>query len=371
MKKRILFLIHDLGPRGAEKVLVNLVNGMDRTLFDISVRTLFDWGPNRQALSPDVHYSSWICRDVPGNSHWMKLWTPEQIFKRIIPEDYDIIVSFLEGPCARVVGGCPDNGTKVVNWIHITMPSEEKFLEGFRNRKEAERCYGRADALVFVSGDVRDSFLKKYQAQKKTAVIYNVYESDRIRSIAVEEPSDPAIGKDTLNWCSAGRLLPVKGWKRMLKIQKRLVSEGIPAVFYLLGEGPQRKELEKMAEDLKITDSVVFAGYQMNPYAYMSRCILTACASFREGFSTMAVESLLVGTPVCSVEVGGMKELLGENGEYGIVTENDDEALYTAVRRFFVDESFRKLYQEKALERGKFFDQAASVRKAEELLLSL
>ena len=85
MKKKILFLIHDLGPGGAEKVLVNLANGLDKRKFDISLRTLFDWGPNRKLLSPEVHYSSWIKRDIPGNSHWMKLWSPENLFKHIIP----------------------------------------------------------------------------------------------------------------------------------------------------------------------------------------------------------------------------------------------------------------------------------------------
>ena len=96
--KRILFLIHDLGPGGAEKVLVNLVNGLDRTRFDVSVKTLFNWGPNRQFLGPDVKYSSWIPMDIPGNSHMMKLLTPEQLWKMIVPDKYDIAVSFLEGP---------------------------------------------------------------------------------------------------------------------------------------------------------------------------------------------------------------------------------------------------------------------------------
>ena len=45
-------------------------------------------------------------------------------------------------------------------------------------------------------------------------------------------------------------------------------------------------------------------------------------------FSTAATEALIVGTPVCTVEVSGMKEMLGENDEYGIVTENSEEALY-------------------------------------------
>ena len=48
--KKILFLIHDLGQGGAEKVLVNLVNNMDTTKFDITVMTLFDEGVNKQFL---------------------------------------------------------------------------------------------------------------------------------------------------------------------------------------------------------------------------------------------------------------------------------------------------------------------------------
>ena len=47
---KILFLIHDLGPGGAEKVLVNLVNNMDRTKFDVSLVALFGGGINEQFL---------------------------------------------------------------------------------------------------------------------------------------------------------------------------------------------------------------------------------------------------------------------------------------------------------------------------------
>ena len=138
MKKRILFLIHDLGPGGAEKVLVNLVNGLDRQKFDISLRTLFNWGPNRDLLLPDVKYSYWVNKNIPANSHWMKIWTPEQLYQKIIPEDFDIVVSFLEGPTARVVGGIPIKSgvTKTVSWIHTPILTEQKFSEGFRSKEE-------------------------------------------------------------------------------------------------------------------------------------------------------------------------------------------------------------------------------------------
>ena len=370
MKKRVLFLIHDLGPGGAEKVLVNLVNSLDKEKFDVSLRVLFDWGPNRKNLSPDVHYSSWIGRDVPANSYWMKLWTPQQLWKMIISETYDIVVSFLEGPCARVVGGCPENGPKTVSWIHTPILNETKFTEGFRNRAEAERCYDHADAMVFVSRDVRDAFRQFFITRKIEKILYNIYDSEKIRRLAAEHTPFP-IDPDRINWCGIGKLVPLKGWERMLDIQKKLRIEIIPAHFYLFGDGPQRQELERKAAEQGIADSVTFTGYLDNPYALLSRCDLYVNASDREGFSTAVVESLLCGTPVCAVDIGGMKEILGENNEFGVVTENDEDALFKAVRHFLTDEAYREEYRQRAFERAEDFDRDKSVKAVEDLLLSL
>ena len=65
-KKRVLFLIHDLGHGGAEKVLVNLVNNMDRNKFDITVMALFGGGVNEQFLKPDIHYRAVFQRCFAG-----------------------------------------------------------------------------------------------------------------------------------------------------------------------------------------------------------------------------------------------------------------------------------------------------------------
>lgn len=371
MKKRILFLIHDLGPRGAEKVLVNLANGLDREKFDVSVRTLFDWGPNRDALAPDVYYSYWIDRIIRGNSHIMKLWTPEQLWKMIIPEKYDIAAAFLEGPCSRVVGGCPEDGTKIVSWIHTPIRDSRKFAEGFRSSSEAVRCYSRADGIVFVSEDVKNAFLRHYRPQKRNEILYNVFDSEKIKSLAAESPGCPMPDPLQLNWCGIGRMISEKGWERMLKIQRRLLDAGFPAHFYLIGDGPQQKEFEQLAENLGLGSSVTFTGYLDNPYAILSRCMLYVSASLREGFSTTAVESLLCGTPVCTVDVGGMREILGPNGEYGVITSNDDEALYKAVYHFFADKEYRERYRLKASERGAHFDMHQTLSAAESFLLSL
>lgn len=365
---KILFLIHDLGHGGAEKVLVNLVNNMDPAKFDISVTALFGGGVNEQFLKPHIHYRAVFRRAFPGNSHVMKLFTPRQLYRLCVKEHYDIAVSYLEGPSARIVSGCPDKDTKLVSWIHCTMHSPQEAAIGFRSVEELHACCTHLDAMVFVAKTVEDAFLQNCDYTGKTAVLYNTNDTDHILRQAADSA---ALAPDTFRWCGMGKLTPVKGFDRMLRIQKRLVEDGHAAHLYLLGEGELRSQLENDAQTLGIADSVTFLGYQTNPYRYLSGCDLFVCSSHSEGFSTAATEALIVGIPVCTVEVSGMKEMLGENNEWGIVTENDEEALYQGIKSLLDDPALLAHYKEKAAQRGKTFSTANTVKAVEDLLLSL
>ena len=90
--------------------------------------------------------------------------------------------------------------------------------------------------------------------------------------------------------------------------------------------------MKKYSEKYELTDYVTLLGYQENPYKYIARCDLFVCASAREGFSTAATEALITGTAICTVNVSGMREMLGEDNEYGIVTENDDISLLNGIK---------------------------------------
>ena len=103
--KKVLFLIHDLGQGGAEKVLVNLVNNMDRSKFDISVTVLFGGGVNEQFLVPDIHFHAVFPNEIPGNSKLMKFLTPEQLHKICVKEHYDIEVRLSSSP-REILGVC-------------------------------------------------------------------------------------------------------------------------------------------------------------------------------------------------------------------------------------------------------------------------
>ena len=365
---KILFLIHDLGHGGAEKVLVNLVNNMDPTQFDITVMALFGGGVNEQFLKPQIRYQTVFKKSFPGNSHIMKLFSPETLHKWFIKERYDIEVSYLEGPSARIISGCPCKDTKLVSWIHVEQHTAKKASISFRSYREALRCYSRFKRTICVSEYVKQDFANIYPTLPDLCVLYNTNETAQILEKSAEKAD---ICQDALCWCGVGKLLPSKGFDRMIRIQKRLADEGYNTHFYALGEGKQHEELEALVRELGLDASVTFLGYQTNPYKYVAKCDLFVCASFAEGFSTAATEALIVGTPVCTVEVSGMKEMLGENNEWGIVTENDEEALYQGIKRLLDDPALLAHYKEKAAQRGRTFSTENTVKAVEEMLLSL
>lgn len=367
---KILFLIHDLGQGGAEKVLVNLVNNMDRSIFDISVTVLFGGGVNEQFLASDIHFRAVFPKEVPGNSKLMKLLTPAQLHRMCVKEHYDIEVSYLEGPSARVISGCQDANTKLVSWIHVEQHTMERLSGSFRSEREARECYDRFDQTVCVSQYVHDDFCCILNFQKPCRVLYNTVESEKILTHA-DDTAPELMDDGKIRLMVVGTLKESKGYMRLLSIIKRLRDEEYPVHLYILGIGPLQQEMERYIQASDLQEAVTLLGYQTNPYKYVAKCDLFVCASFAEGFSTAATEALIVGTPVCTVEVSGMKEMLGEHDEWGIVTENSEEALYQGIKDLLDHPDKLTHYKEKAIERGKTFSTENTVRAVEEMLLKL
>ena len=111
---RVLFMIPNLGHGGAEKVMVNLVNHMDKSKFSITVMTLYDEGVNRQFLADEINYKSCLHRSFPGIAHFFKIFTPKQLYRYFVKEHYDVIISYLEGQTARIISGCDNTNTKKI-----------------------------------------------------------------------------------------------------------------------------------------------------------------------------------------------------------------------------------------------------------------
>lgn len=369
--KKILFMIPDLAGGGAEKVLVNLVNNMDREKFDITVKTLFDVGVNRNKLLPHIKREYCIKKQFRGNSKFFLLFKPETLFKRFIKEHYDIIVSYLEGPTARIVSGCKDKDTKLVSWIHCKIDNEKVASVGFRSFQEAKNCYNKFNYTACVSNWVKGYFVNSFHFDKPIGVLYNTIETAEILNKSKEKIEDVEFANDGYNICSVGKITYVKGFDRLVKVHKCLLENGVKNHMYIFGIGEDKAKLQAYLAENNLLDTFTFMGYKNNPYKYVRNCDLYVCSSHSEGFSTSVTESLVVGTPVVTTLCSGMQEMLGKNNEYGIITDNNEDALYEGIKKMLTTDGLLEYYSDKAQERGKKFSTEKTVKAVEDMLESL
>lgn len=362
---KILFLIPTLMHGGAEKVLVNLVNNLDQEKYDITLYSIFDGGVNKQFLNKNIQYQSKFKKVFRGNSQLMKLLAPKVLYNYFIKEEYDILVSYLEGPAARIISGCANPKTKKIAWIHSDTLTESLASVGFRNFAEAKKLYNQFDHIVGVSKNVVNSFKKTLQPSVPLHVLYNVNETEKIRLLA-RESVPYQFPENILNICSVGKISSNKGFDRLLDVHYQLMKEGFPHQINIMGIGEDQAQLEKRVKELGLEDSFKLLGFHKNPYQYMSKCDLYVCASYREGFSTAVTEALIVGLPVVSTNCSGAHELLGENNEYGIVTENSTEGLYKGLKDMISNPERLAHYTNQSKLRGSFFSTENTVQATDE-----
>ena len=108
------------------------------------------------------------------------------------------------------------------------------------------------------------------------------------------------------------RIHPQKRPFLMLEIAKE-AKKRIPAIaFVVVGDGPQLGELKVAVEREKLQDTVYLAGRQSDMRPYYKDAVLTLICSLKEGLALTAYESLSMGKPVVTSDVGGQAELIDE-----------------------------------------------------------
>ena len=366
--KKILFLIPNLEHGGAEKVLVNLVNNLDPQKYDITLQTLFDVGVNKEDLKPHIRYRSLFKWEFRGNNRFFQLFPAKFLWKWLVKEHYDIAVSYLEGPTSRILSGCDAPHTKRIAWLHIELNTPKLAALGFRNVTEAQKAYLSFDEVIAVSKNVSSCFLKNLGIQRDIRILYNTNETEQILQRSLEPMEDPRFPTDGPIVCSVAKLMPTKGFDRLLVVHKRLLDEGIFHKVCILGIGEDQKMLEREIVRLGVQDSFLLLGFQKNPYKFVSRCDLYVCSSRREGFSTAVTEALILGVPVVSTDCSGAKELLGEDNEHGIVVDNSEDGIYQGMKRMLCDPELLAYYKTYAAKKGNCFSRTATVRAVEEML---
>lgn len=358
-KIKILFFMETIEGGGAEKVLRNLVNNMDQGRFEITVQTIF---PDRGAalLKEGIRYRTMYSRRSRVTELLYRLEAALGLaYRNRMRDDYDIECAYLECGATKVLAGSTNRKAVKLAWVHCDLQKAMKDPAGFAEKTAT--YYQKYHRVVCVSQLGEQSVRQLYGDEIRTAIVRNTVDCEEIlqnANAAVKDlPESPLV-------VSLGRLAEPKCYLRLLKAHKRLLEEGIRHNLLILGEGPDRGELEHFIQENALQDTVRLPGFKDNPYPYLKGADVLACSSVYECFSTFVTEGLILGKPIVTTDVSGMRELLGDS-EHGLITRVEDEDFYEGLRKMLLDEKLRQEYARRAAIRGRDFATETLVRDTE------
>lgn len=126
-----------------------------------------------------------------------------------------------------------------------------------------------------------------------------------------------------------GVMIPRKDFESLIRVFGRLHRDHPHTRLRLIGEGPERPRLERVARELGLSEAVVFEGYVVSSKEYYLSADIFCSTSRSEGFSMAALEAMAYGLPVVAMEAGGFTQLI-RSGENGQVVKSGDLATFEA-----------------------------------------
>jgi glycosyltransferase involved in cell wall biosynthesis len=141
---------------------------------------------------------------------------------------------------------------------------------------------------------------------------------------------------------NVGILRSVKGHEVTLKAVRHVVDKFPDAVFFFAGDGPRKRALEKMADELGISSQVIFAGFINNIKNVYSFSDIIVLSSWSEGLPQSILQAMASGIPVVATKVGGVPEIVFHEKTGILVQPGDFESLSNGIIRLLKDHVLRE-----------------------------
>ena len=350
-RKRLLFVTYGLGIGGIEKCLVNLLNALPESRYDVDLLVIdpeyamksqirrqvnfldpFLYTLNTEFTMAEIRNRGGIRRHIPmllpyiGYRLRIKLGLPVWAKFPPIEKTYDVAVAYSQnGIGPYYVIDKVSAGRKVL-WYH------NGAYECTGKQYELDkRYYNRFDTIVAVSQDCANVLKEKFPfAKEKITVLRNLCDAEKIRSDA-EAFIPGGFSGDAAHIVTVGRLSREKGADLALEACRMLCSEGRNLVWHWVGDGPQAPEIQKQVQSLGLEGRFRLEGNQSNPYPFIRGADLYVQPSYYEAYSTTVTEAKVLCRPMVVTDVGGMRDQL-TNGKTARIVPVDAAAIADAIR---------------------------------------
>jgi glycosyltransferase involved in cell wall biosynthesis len=348
VQRSMLYLMEGLVKRGV-KVDAVLINAIGLFLDEI---------PQGVRLV-DLHAGQAL-RAIPALAGYLREEQPDALLSAQNHVNVAaIIANRLAGRSTRLV---------VSEHSHLSSAARNANRLGDRLRPLLGRLfYPLADGIVACSNGVADDLSRRTRIQRsKIRVIYNPVPAEKIFELAKPTPEDAwyTSGQPPVV-VAVGRLSPAKDYPTLLSAFK-IVHSHRPVHLLILGEGPERPQLEGMISQLDLTQDVRLPGTVRIPFPYVAHAGVYVLSSVWEGFPNVLIEALACGAPIVSTNCpSGPAEIL-ENGRLGRLTPVGDATALAAAIEDTLDHPYPS---DASRSRALDFSVDASVKQYLEILL--
>lgn len=372
--KKILIVIMDMGMGGAQKSLLGFLEAFAQSAYETDHRVdlmvvkpggaLWEQIPSGinvveppkelrwlgMPLGRELFAKYFSLRSLWGEFCWLfrsrtglfprkfnqqqRLWSCWRHLVPELPKKYDVAVSYIDGFTNYYVMEKVRADKKVL-WIHNEY-QKHGYDIGF-DRMFYEAC----DGIITISEQCRQCVIQAFpQCGEKVYVLENITSYKRVTRKSEEGTCPEYMQTEKLKLLSVGRLNHVKGFDLAIGAAKRLKEVGIPFLWLIVGEGPERQKLQEQIDRYALGDHFRLIGARSNPYPYMKACDILVQPSRSEGKSMVLDEAKMLCKPIVTTNYTTVWDSV-EHGVSGWIVDMTEEAVYDGILRMYRDPLLR------------------------------
>ena len=333
----VLYVVDGLGLSGKTKALVDLVAGLDPARYR-AVVAFFDDEPGPlpdklRALGVEL-----VHVPCPDGLNLQVLRGLVGLVRRLRPEVihcYNPRAMLYGGLVARALGVRATLGT-LSAFACLTPDGDYRFLPqklfstSRRNRWRNRFCCGLVRAVVTVSPTLGRNFCRYngVDARRLRVVSYGV-DAGRFARVTAEQIAafrlEQRLAPNAVVVASVGRLVEQKDYPTQLRAFARAAARHPALVMVLVGDGPLRGDLERLAAELGVADRVRFAGHSNDVPVVLRAIDIFVLASKFEPYGVALLEAKAAGVAIVATRVNEIPEILSE-GAAGVIVPAEDPA---------------------------------------------
>jgi L-malate glycosyltransferase len=357
---RLVLVVDSLEVGGAERQVADLAVALQRNGYEVTVACSVAGDLSGVLEEAGVPVRPLLRRLAKRRFSVAYAWRLRRLLRR---EQFDLVHAHIYA--STVAAAIATSGTGVP--LVITEHTEASW-QTWRARWVSRWVYRRVERIIAVSTPIRRRLIERDGVSPDLITVIPNAVLPTSETLPDASPVLPAELREHPLVGVIARLQPEKGVANFLKAATRVTPLFPEARFIIAGDGPLRRELADLAEDLGLKSRVHFLGFRSDASALMRFLDILVVPSLTEGSPLVTLEAMAAGVPVVASAVGGIPDQMRHDKEGLLVSLDDTGALGDALLDLLRDPArARRLGEAGRRRAASEFGHAAMVRQIEDV----